>query len=243
MFVSSSKPPTMRSEPLGRFAAPRDLSTTTAVVESTLALRPTALLERPSNLPVHVPETTGVLDRARSVGVPIRPVGVGTMPTVPLLTTYQESPWVVCPLDDDPLFKSGKFPIPRARRRDLQRLSRAGVTMDELFVAHELVPETVAKSVGTPAPGSVMPLTPHQVELVVDHPGPSRSTRRFTDTSGRIARAVSDGAIAAGSAAAVGAGALALLPFAVIDPIIFGARRLPHDPQRAVVFELVRWDW
>lgn len=187
-------------------------------------------------------EVEAVLRRAEEARAPITHLFDGVVPTRPrLYRGTGMTDWVLLRMEDDPLYRAGDFPIPRAVHRNLRRLRSGGVEMDDVLVAHEVPRSTVAGLL--PAAGErALVLDHRELHALIDHPGPAGSTRRTTERAGRIAGAVGRAVRVAGAGAAVVAAApLALL--AGLDPILFGTLRSSADPELTHVFELARWDW
>lgn len=184
-----------------------------------------------------------VLDAERA-GSPITYLGFGTMPEQPRLYPGTKTDWLLMQIDDDPLVQAGRFPIPREQRRHLVRLTRSGIEMDELLVAHE-VPEAVTRK-AAPTLARIGP-SDVPVELLpalVEHPGATESTKRFTARAGKLAEGA--GKVAKGAAfaaCAVAAAPIALAAMMPVDPVIFGVRRVPGQRSVVQIYELVRWEW
>jgi hypothetical protein len=182
--------------------------------------------------------------QAERAGSPITYLGFGTMPEQPRLYPGTKTDWLLMRMDDDPLVQAGRFPIPREQRRHLERLTRSGIEMDELLVAHE-VPESVTRKA---APGLAR-IGPSDVPVdllpaLIEHPGASESTKRFTARAGKVAEGA--GKVAKGAAFAAGAvvaAPIALAAMMPVDPVIFGVRRVPGHRGAIQIYELVRWDW
>ena len=52
--------------------------------------------------------------------------------------------WLIFPMQQDPIYQSGRFPTPRGVFQHLKSVDRAGAHFDSLYIAHE-VPKAVAK--------------------------------------------------------------------------------------------------
>jgi hypothetical protein len=144
---------------------------------------------------------------------------------------------VIVPADEDPLIKSGKFPLPQKVRRRLRAIEQAGVPFDMLYtyIAHEV-----------PC-GSVSEYGPIPLEVVL--PSPPVETRRVSERLGRIAHTAQSSLLGlVGQAARVGVqgvvaaglGASTALEI-LLDPLIFGA--LADERGVATWFVLAQWAW
>lgn len=183
--------------------------------------------------------TLAAAERARA---PISCLGPGFVPDRPRLYPAAASDWVLTPLEDDPLHRNGRFPIPAKARRHLGRLHRARISFDDVLVAHE-IPKDLAPSVlPVPAVGGAIELDPADLADLIVHPGPAPSTRRFAATAGNIAGAIGRLAGTAGKVVATAAVA-PILTVGCLDPVIFGIQRIPGEPHAGVIYELVRWEW
>jgi len=195
-----------------------------------------------------------LVEKAEGVGAPITYVGVGKVLERPRLYPGTPTDWVLMRLEDDPLYQQGRFPIPREQRQHLSRLATGGVEMDELLVAHEVPEAAVCRAAPGLARTGPQEISTELLATLVEHPGPADSTRRFTARAGKVAEGT--GKIAKGAArgagqvlkgAAIAGGVVAasplLLAAALLDPVVFGVRRVPGRRDLAQIFELVRWDW
>lgn len=173
---------------------------------------------------------------------------------------------VIVPAEQDPLIKTGKFPLPKSVRDKLGALQRAGVPFELLhtYIAHEV-----------PA-NSVSPIGPIPLEAVL--PPPSAQITRTSEMLGSIAHATTisllrgtlltatsaargAGTIARGVGNAAGAATLTLGTAAMnlgssasttavhvgsraltmLDPVIFCA--LPDEHGIAVWYAVASWVW
>lgn len=144
------------------------------------------------------------LAAADSARAPITFLGIGAVPARPRIHFAPTSDWILTPLEDDPLYRTGRFPIPSKERRHLTRLNRRGVHMDALLVAHE-IPKNLAPStlpVSSSQSEGPIEIDPALLPALITHPGPAPSTRRFAATAGQIAGAVGRVAGVAASVAA-----------------------------------------
>jgi hypothetical protein len=187
--------------------------------------------------------TAALVEQARAARVPVTVLGLAALPHRPRYYPTRRGDWVLLRAEDDPLVQARALPIPRRPRRQLARLHRAGIQVDDLLVAHEL-PAGLASEVLPGSGRAAMDLRPRDLRALIEHPGPSRATVALAETGGWIAgvtgRAVRGGAVAAGGALA-GAASLA----AMVDPIVFAALVGGVVRGRPVgsVIELVRWEW
>ena len=187
--------------------------------------------------------TSSLVEQARAVRVPVTVLGVAALPDRPRYYPTPLGDWVLLRAEDDPLVQARALPIPRRPRRQLARLHRAGIRVDDILVAHEL-PAGLAAAVLPGSGRTAMDLRPRDLRALIEHPGPSRATTALAETGGRLAgatgKAMRGGAVAAGTALA----SVATLA-ASVDPIVFGALLGGVVRGRPVgsVVELARWDW
>lgn len=144
---------------------------------------------------------------------------------------------VIVPAEQDPLFASGQFPLPRSVKTRMQAMERIGVPLDRMFtyIAHEVPANSV--TVGDPLP------------LATVTPPPSARTLRQSERLGTIAHTSTIAALKgfrhgfATSARGVAIGALATSAAAalLLDPIIFGA--LADERGMASWVVLAQWVW
>ena len=71
-------------------------------------------------------------------GIPLPILGTNPLFDGVKLVTNTTPNWALYNLSHDPLWQTGKFPIPRQHLRRLNRLYRGGVEFDVLYIAHEL---------------------------------------------------------------------------------------------------------
>lgn len=194
------------------------------------------------------------VERAERAGAPITYLGFTRPVDEPRLYPGEQIDWVLMQMQDDPLARDGRFPIPKAQRQQLSRLVQAGVEMDGLLVAHELPAAAVRSAVPAIARTGPQVLPREVLGRLIEHPGSAESTRRFTDRAGRLAegagaitRKVGRGAGKVAKGAAIATAAIAAAPFLVagdlLDPVIFGVREVREHPDVVQLFELVRWEW
>lgn len=191
-----------------------------------------------------------IVRRADAAKVEIEPLGVH--PVFTGLRAYRTSAdWIVCPAADDPLITAGRLPIPKAERAKLRRLKKAGLDFPHIYLAHELEGRPAGSTSKRPLPsGPFATVTPAQARSLVPEPSlPPKSLRRAARLGG-----VAQGLGEAAAVTAVGVGALALaplglllLPFASLDPVVYGVVPLPGTALvpgiSAAWFVLASWDW
>jgi hypothetical protein len=124
----------------------RGVKMDTQIRNRTLATSTTHLL-RQMLVVSHQPAVVqhSLIERAKMVrsiadakGIPVPILGTNPLFDGVKLVTRTTPNWAFYNLSHDPLWKSGKFPIPRRHLRNLNRLYRGGVEFDALYVAHEL---------------------------------------------------------------------------------------------------------
>ena len=155
-------------------------------------------------------------------------------------------PWVVCPAKHDPLVAAG-LPIPRRQRVALAGLVESGYDFGHLYLAHEIAPEVAPPvAVGKPEPDGALPISDAEVARLVRRPEAPTAARQTAARLGRMSRAIGN----ATAATASGAGAIAMVPIALLDgldPAVLGAVVLPGDQGRsqppAAWFLLAHWNW
>lgn len=144
---------------------------------------------------------------------------------------------VIVPAEQDPLFASGQFALPRSVQSRLQAMEKIGVPLDLLFtyIAHEVPSNTVDADGFIP--------------LEVIAPPPPERTQRLSERLGAVAHTSTISALrgfrrtAAAGALGVAAGTLVagVVVARLLDPIIFGA--LPDERGMATWFVLAQWVW
>ncbi len=150
------------------------------------------------------------------------PLFVGT-----LVFPGRSHDWVVMNLSDDPLWKSGTFPVPHKTLRLLEGLERDGDEFDTLVIAHE-IPK------GACRPGEDLPLD------LVTPPLPPQAVG-VANMLGRVSHLVwyLPGLALTASAATVAA--------VLRDPILFGAKMQRggqiQPGELADWYYLCRWSW
>ena len=81
-------------------------------------------------------ETVRTLARTNRLELPV--LGAAPLFDVVRLVTRTRPNWALYNLSHDPLYNTGKFPIPARDLHRLQRLYRAGIQFEAMSVAHEL---------------------------------------------------------------------------------------------------------
>jgi hypothetical protein len=170
-------------------------------------------------------------------GIPIQTLGEYPLFRGLKLVRGEVSDVVIVPADEDPLFVSGKFPLPQQVDQRLRAIKRAGVPCDMLYtyIAHE-VPR-----------GSVSEDGPLPLEVIIP-PAPAL-TVRTSEHLGTIAHALTVtllGKLGQAAATSVqGAGVLGLgaglVTSILLDPLIFGA--IADERGMATWFVLAQWAW
>ena len=149
----------------------------------------------------------------------------------PFLTVDRGRPWVVTPVERDPLARNGRTIVPDEQLRQLERLAQLGLPFQRLAIAHELEP--------TGPVSALVPLLANGPRICTDevaralvgplppHPGLAQAAR------------VVDSLV--GAARTTAASALDLL----LDPIIFGvvAPSSPAHGELSLWYPLVAWRW
>lgn len=204
------------------------------------------VLPGPANL-AHT-DTGQLLDKAQSeVLDPCQRRGIAGVQSLgfhPLfdhirLVEARGSDWLIFPMDQDPIYRSGQFPTPRRVLQHLKSVDRAGAHFDSLYVAHE-IPKGVAKR-GKEA----------EVLRIIAPPPPSDIVQ-LSATLGRVSMGSLLAAFPASALAnavktglALGA-VVAAAPLFLLDPIIFGAvteKGSTEAGEPAFFFVLASWKW
>lgn len=172
-----------------------------------------------------------VMAPAASVGATIPFVGILPIPEGPhIQRTSAGSFFFVSSYVDDPgLRRGGRIAIPRRQLQDLEHLRFAGVSVDEVWIGHQL-PKTWREGDALPA---LIPSPPLYRELDASM---ERVIANGIAALGQALRVGVSGLLAAGS---VAAGVVASVG---TDPIILGGIRHPTQHVAAWVV-LAKWDW
>jgi hypothetical protein len=156
------------------------------------------------------------------------PIGVAPLSDGPTLFAVPGSKWdwLVLRLEDDPLFKRGELAIPPRQRSVLCSLDKAGVTFDELLIAHE-VPRGSLKS------GSDLPKPDVEEVLLEVSAAPVRRLEGLVKAMALCTKAIT---------------ALPLVVVAAVadaaDPVLIGAITkggMRNPGVLAAYFEVIRW--
>lgn len=145
---------------------------------------------------------------------------------------------VIVPAEQDPLFTSGQFALPRDVQNRLRAMEQAGVPFDRLFtyIAHEVPAGTVGAGGYIPLE-AVVPPAPERARHLserlgsIAHFSTISPLRGFRRTLAASAKGAAVGALVTGAAAAA----------ILLDPIIFGA--LADERGMATWFVLAQWVW
>lgn len=168
------------------------------------------------------------------VGVAVPALGVAPLFEDVKLLTQTRPNWAFYNVSHDPLWQTGRFPIPRRHLRRLKRLYHGGIEFDALYVAHELPPDFDPET--------------DYLDLSLIEPAPSEGSIRLARTFGVVSDAVVKTYAATvrkpvQALAAARRTDLALLT----DPILMGAIVSPGvNPEpgmQAMWFLLAAWRW
>lgn len=189
------------------------------------------------NLSLHEQAVALVEQPCREHGIAIEVLGEYPLFTGRKLVRGTTSDVIIIPANDDPLLKSGKFPLPQQVRRRLETLRRANVPFDALYtyIAHEVPRDSVDET----GPLPLALLTPPQPAASV------RTTQRLgivahalnSTLLGGLGKATRAGAYSIG-VASVGLEAMTTV---LLDPLIFGA--IADERGMATWFVLAQWAW
>lgn len=167
-------------------------------------------------------------------GVPVQVLGSAPLFDGAKLATRVKPNWALYNLSQDPLWQTGKFPVPIKHLRRLNTLYRGGIEFDALYAAHELPMDFQADH--------------DRLELSLIEPPPPATAVRLAHGLGFA----TDGILATYAAAIrkpIKALAVASTSgFAILrDPVIMGAVIPPGvNPEPgvpAVWFLLAAWRW
>jgi hypothetical protein len=158
----------------------------------------------------------------------------------------QGRPWLLCPVELDPLRnRRGGYPLPAEAEATLRGLADAGATFDQIAIAHELDPASPALARLGDVPPEGLALTPRTAARALGRtPAPEESVeaaRRIDERvrkAGRVVRKVGEGVAVAAVA----------LPIAALasDPIVFGVvgiHGVPAPGKPALYYPLAAWLW
>lgn len=174
-------------------------------------------------------------------GIPIQTLGEYPLFTGLKLVRGAVSDVVIVPADEDPLYTSGKFPLPRQVAQRLKAIERAGVPSDLLYtyIAHEVPRNSVSEDGPLPLevicpPAPVQTVQASEQLGTIAHAATAGLLSKLGGASLVGARGAAKGATLAGIAAGVAASLL-------LDPLIFGA--LADERGIATWFVIAQWAW
>lgn len=189
---------------------------------------------------------TSLAERAcRQVLAPCRRRGLAGVEPLGFLPLFEEirlvegrnCDWLVFPMEADPLYKSGRFPVPRRTLRHLRAVDAAEASFDALYIAHELPKGLIRQGDEVAVWRALAPPPP----------------KALVELSARLGRASLGALLAAfgapfvaGGGLALGAAVAAAPALTVLDPIILGAvgaRRPAQAGDPAYFFLLAAWRW
>jgi hypothetical protein len=149
----------------------------------------------------------------------------------PFLALDRGRPWLIGPIERDPLAQNGRTVLPGKQLRQLKDLAELDLPFQRLAIAHELDPEGKARALMPLLAGGPRTCTD---EVARDLVGPLPAHPRLT----RVAQTI--GALA-GAARSTATAGLDLL----LDPIIFGvvAPSWPVHGEPGLWYPLVAWRW
>ena len=149
----------------------------------------------------------------------------------PLLLLDRDRPWVVAPVERDPLARDGRTIVPGQQLRQLKELADQDLPFQRLAIAHELDPDGHVSALMPLLRSGPRTCTDEVSRTLVGpvpaHPGLVRAARAL-------------GALA-GAARSTATAGLDLL----LDPIIFGvvAPSWPVHGEPCLWYPLVAWRW
>lgn len=175
----------------------------------------------------------------RKLAPKLRPAHIATWREAPVLSRDRGGPWVLVPLELDPLrTPGGGYPLPGEVSKELASIAATGVDFHRLAVAHEVSESsTVQRLLAKAGPAGVV-ITARQAASVIGKvPAPPELRSKVAGFDDKIRGLVSGAAQGLASAAA--------LPF-MLDPIIFGVLGVsgpPRDGRPALYYPLAAWEW
>lgn len=168
------------------------------------------------------------------MGIPVPVLGTAPLFEDVKLVTQTRPNWAFYNVCHDPLWQTGRFPIPRRHLHHLKGLYNSGIEFDALYVAHELPPDFDPEA--------------DHLDLSLIEPAPSNRSVKLAHTVG----VVSDAVVKTYATvvrkpiqmlAAARENGVALLT----DPILMGALVSPGvNPEpgvQAMWFLLAAWRW
>lgn len=177
-------------------------------------------------------KTVQTLARTDRLEVPM--LGVAPLFDEVRLITRTRPNWALYNLSHDPLYKTGKFPLPARDLRRLKHLYYAGIQFDAMYVAHELPLDF--------QPGQ------DNLEMSLFVPAPPVFATHLAEHLGHAANRIVSACLAlTGKPFAILASAGASAAAVLRDPILMGVVIPPGtnpDPGvPAVWFLLAAWRW
>lgn len=161
----------------------------------------------------------------------LRKADVHPWSDVPVVALDRGRPWLVAPVERDPLARNGRTVVPAPQLRQLERIAQRNVPFQRLAIAHELDPAGPASTLVPLLANGPRTCTDDVARALVGplppHPGLARAARVIGSL--------------VGAATATARTALDLL----LDPIIFGvvAPSSPAHGELSLWYPLVAWRW
>jgi len=199
-----------------------------------------ALRDRtPSELLLHR-AWTEVLAPSQKQGISgIQPLGFHPIFDHIRMVEARDSDWLIFPMEKDPIYQSGKFPMPRRVLEHFRAVDASGASFDTLYVAHELPKDLLKQGDDAAVLRAIAPPPPEDVAQLSARLG-RVSLGTLLGAFGIPWRQVAEAGLALGGAA------VAAVSFLALDPIIFGVIA-PRQPARvgdpAFFFVLASWRW
>jgi len=194
--------------------------------------------------------------------LPVRFVGYGLPFSGRRDFTNASTDWSMFNLLDDEAWKSQNFQIPEIIRRDLDRIWRAGLNFDQLYVAHEF--EKGKIKAGQPIPLTLLLPPPptqalaqaQQAGEVADSMwkmlkttvgGTAKITKRAATALSKTALSAAETSARVGNAAGEVTAATVASVGANLDPLIFGVildrKEARSKTPLAMWYYLTHWTW
>ncbi len=187
---------------------------------------------------------------------------LGVLPLFDEIRAYHgtRSEWVITPASLDPLVRSGGLPVPHEQLRWLEAVEAAGVTFDDIYLAHEVPSGTVfaaepfrATTAQTLPAGRARPtvevLDAARAEAAIGTAPPPSAAIHRAQRLGKQAETVLRGLATAARISGTALAALATAPLSLaagLDPIVLGVvspdgTTQPGTP--AAWFLVAAWTW
>jgi len=173
----------------------------------------------------------------RSQGLVVETLGEYPLFTEMRLVQGPITDVVIVPAEQDPLFASGQFPLPRSVKTRMQLMEQIGVPLERMFtyIAHEVPANSVAMDRPLPLEAVTPPPSAHTLRQserlgAIAHVSTISALKGFRRGLTTSVRGMVVGALATGVAAAL-----------LLDPIIFGA--LADERGMATWVVLAQWVW